>query len=233
MATAGEFSRRSHHEVDTSRLRKHGHCQIRRRDSYNWPEHFGRCGWFTTKKPVDWTSCWVSSHSIYRCSQRESLSEQYGDVTLVQWRHIFILDIRFLSISVYVVVLYVVSVMYLYLFSRINYSCMASPFIQLSKNTYFYWVICYYHAVIRNSSCQRTKKLSPWKMAAPGANFGGKRVGSNGLTHQSEIKGAINLGVYTFNKAVQIWKRLTTPPPVSEPKHVDDNTNNVYHNYGD
>ena len=26
---------------------------------------------------------------------------------------------------------------------------MASPFIQLSKNTYFYWVICYYYAVIR------------------------------------------------------------------------------------
>ena len=132
--TAGEFSRRSHYEVDISRLRKHGHCQIRRRDAYNWPEHFGRCGWFTTKKPVDWTSCWVSSHSIYRCSQRESLSEQYGDVTLVQWQqNIFILDIRFLSISIYVVVLYVVSVMYLYLFSRINYSCMASPFIQLSK----------------------------------------------------------------------------------------------------
>ena len=86
-----------------------------------------------------------------------------------------------MSISVYVVVLYVVSVMYLYLFSRINDSCMASPFIQLSKNTYFYWVICYYHAVIRNSLCQRTQKWSPGKMAVPGANFGGKRVGSNGL----------------------------------------------------
>ena len=134
------------------------------------------------KKPVDWTSCWVSSHSIYRCSQRESLSEQYGDVTLVQWqRNIFILDIRFLSISLHVVVLYVVSLMYLYLFSRINYSCMASPFIQLSKNTYFYFVICYYHAVIRNYSCQGTNKLNPWKMAVPGAHFGGKRMGSNGL----------------------------------------------------
>ena len=58
---------------------------------------------------------------------------------------------------------------------------MASPFIQLSKNTYFYWVICYYYAVIRNSSCQGTKKLNPRKMAVPGANFAGKRVGSKGL----------------------------------------------------
>ena len=60
---------------------------------------------------------------------------------------------------------------------------MASPFIQLSKNTYFYWVICYYYAVIRNSSCQGTKKLNPRKMAVPGANFAGKRVGSKGLRH--------------------------------------------------
>ena len=73
--------------------------------------------------------------------------------------------------------------MYQYLFSRINYSCMASPSIQLSKNTYFYWVICYYHAVIRNSSCQGTKKLNPLKMAVPGANFGGNRVGSKELIH--------------------------------------------------
>ena len=36
-------------------------------------------------------------------------------------------------VSYQFVVLYVVSVMYLYLFSRINYSCMASPLIQLSK----------------------------------------------------------------------------------------------------
>ena len=50
----------------------------------------------------------------------------------------FILDIHFLSISVYVVVIYVVIVMDLYLFSGINYSFMASPFIQLSKNTYFF-----------------------------------------------------------------------------------------------
>ena len=144
------------------RLRKHGHCQLQRWDAYTWPGHFS---WFTTKNP----SSWVSSHSIYRCNQRESLAEQYGDVTLVQWQqNIFILDFRFLSISVNVVVLCVVIVMYLYLFSQINYSCMASPFIQLSKNTYFYWVICYYHAEIRNSSCQGTKKLNPWKMVVPG-----------------------------------------------------------------
>ncbi len=107
-----------------------------------------------------------SMHVLYRSSQRESLSEQYGVVTLVQWqRNIFILDIRFLSISVHVVVLYVVIVMYLYLFSRIKYSCMAGPFIQLSKNTHFYWVICYYHAVIRNFSCQGTKNgiLEKWR----------------------------------------------------------------------
>ena len=68
------------------------------------------------KNSVDWTSCWVSSRSIYRCSQCESLSEQYSDVTLVQWQqNTFILNIRFLSISVHVVVLYVVIVMYLYL----------------------------------------------------------------------------------------------------------------------
>ena len=99
--------------------------QLRRWDAYNWSGHFGRCGWFTTKKPVDWTSSWVSSHSIYRCSQRDSLAEQYGDMTLLQWQqNIFILDIRFLSNSVLFVVLYVVIVMYLYLFLRINYICM-------------------------------------------------------------------------------------------------------------
>ena len=52
-------------------------------------------------------------------------------------KNIFILDIRFLSISVHVVVLYVVCVMYLYLFSRINYSCSATPFIQPLKKPTF------------------------------------------------------------------------------------------------
>ena len=156
------------------RLQKHWRCQLRRWDAYNWPRHFGRFSWFTTKKPVDWTSSWVSSHI---CSQRESLAE----------RNIFILDFRFLSISINVVVLCVVIIIYLYLFSCINDSCMASPFIQLSKNTYFYWVICYYYAVIRNSSCHGTKKLNPWKMAVPGANFAGKRVGSKGLIYDISL----------------------------------------------
>ena len=133
-----------------------------------------------------------------------------GDVTKHQWqRNIFILDFRFLSISVNVVVLCVVIIIYLYLFSRINDSCMASPFIQRSKNTYFYWVICYYHAVIRNSSCQGTKKLNPWKMAVPGANFAGKHVGSKGLREWS-IESTMQF-TWQFS-TLEHMIQLSTPP---------------------
>ena len=181
MPTAGEFSRRSQNDVDISDFE---HIAAASSDDETLiidPDILDILADLPPKKPVDWTSSWVSSHI---CSQRESLAEQYGDVTLVQWqRNIFILDFRFLSISINVVVLCVVIIIYLYLFSWKNDSCMASPFIQLSKNTYFYWVICYYYAVIRNSSCQGTKKLNPWKMAVPGANFAGKRVGSKGLIY--------------------------------------------------
>ena len=64
------------------RLRKHWRCQLWRWDAYNWPRHFGCFSWFTTKKPVDWTSSWVSSHI---CSQRESLAEQIFFLTTVRW----------------------------------------------------------------------------------------------------------------------------------------------------
>ena len=109
------------------RLRKHGHCQLRRWDTYDildvvapkkqWTEHL-------VEYPV---IAFIDAANMNRLLN----STVNRDVTLVQWQqnifildyfyfgHVFILDIRFLSISVHDVVLCAVIVTYLYLCSRI------------------------------------------------------------------------------------------------------------------
>ena len=115
-------------------LRKHGHCQLRRWDTYNWPRHFGRCGYFTTKKN-QWTEHLVEYPVIAFRSDAANMNRLLNSAVI--WRsfndnNIFYFGHSFLvNFCTRCCTLCGNCHVHLYLFSRINYSCLASPFIQL------------------------------------------------------------------------------------------------------
>ena len=117
MPTAGEFTRQSQNDVDISDFENIDAASSDDETLIIDPDILDVLADLPPKN--QWTEHLVEYPVI--CSQRESLAEQYGDVTLVslvqRQRNIFILDFRFLSISINVVVLCVVIIIYLYLFS--------------------------------------------------------------------------------------------------------------------
>ena len=127
MPTAGEFSRRSHHKVDISDFENMDIASSANETLIIDPNILDVVADVPPKN--QWTEHLVEYPVIAFIDAANGNVNRFLNSTVN--KNIFILDIRFLSISVHVVVLYVVGVMYLYLFSRINYSCMASPIIQL------------------------------------------------------------------------------------------------------